>query len=184
MENYIQSLPSGYHIEGTAVEGAAPPGRPLTVHMVPSSSVRLVATPEEAAAAHSPPAQPPSPHGWPASSAFAVAPADTFSELVTNLISPYLVDSDGVLLTSAESTPEWGAAGDSEVGAADAGASQPPPAGGAGSRPADSALLERKSQLSTPLSDDARLTKLGWDKQTVFRLLTQLIKRGRSLVYS
>ncbi|XP_043247172.1 enhancer of polycomb homolog 1-like isoform X2 [Amphibalanus amphitrite] len=106
VEDYIQHLPSGYQIEGTpldasgSVSSSQPPGRPLSVHMVPSSSVRLVPTPELAADVCSPPA---SPTGDTLGlSSFSLAPSDTFSELVTNLISPYLVDSDGVLMDSAQ----------------------------------------------------------------------------------
>ena len=106
VEDYIQNLPSGYQIEGVLTDGVgSPPDRPLTVHMVPSSSVRLVPTPEAPAAVCSPRA---SPTRDAALSSFSLAPSDTFSELVTNLISPYLVDSDGVLLTSAESDADRG----------------------------------------------------------------------------
>ncbi|XP_037091695.1 enhancer of polycomb homolog 1-like [Pollicipes pollicipes] len=170
VEDYIQNLPSGYRIEGTAAEGAASPGRPLTVHMVPSSSVRLVPTPEAPATAHAPPAEPPPPA---ACSAFALAPSDTFSELVTNLISPYLVDSDGVLLTSAESGPDVGADSDGDA-PHEPGASS---AAAAAARPADGTPPERKSPADGG-------SKLGWDKRAVLQLLTHLIKRSRSMLYS
>ena len=107
MEAYIQNLPSGYQIDGRLADGtAASPDRPLTVHMVPSSSVRLVATPEAEAAATV--LRPPRPPPAATLSAFSLVPSDTFSELLANLISPYLVDSDGVLLTSTESGADLG----------------------------------------------------------------------------
>ena len=118
MEEYLQNLPAGYQIEGVPAEGAAPPARPLTVHMVPSCSVRLVGSPP-------PPA---------ASSAFSLAPADSFTELVTSLISPYLVAGDGALL-SAESGADLG--GESEL-------SPPPADSAAAARPTDCPPQQRE----------------------------------------
>ena len=120
VEDYIENLPSGYQIHGTPVDPggdsasmADPLGRPLSVHMVPSSSVRLVPTPEVPADACSPPASPPPSAELDVGlSAFSLAPSDTFSELVTNLISPYLVDSDGVLMTSCPSGADLSGASD------------------------------------------------------------------------